>query len=236
MLNMIPIHSPPLQPPLSCLINCLIDLDIVEEKTGNNTGHLLFPSHNVNANVDRLTHILYLATESYNVEEMDRYGSPLVQVLLHIAESAPLNPKTRLQVLLLPSRQDRAAALGSGDSLPARLLRLSTAPTCNLGDLILALLFELSDKDPKQFIRNISYGFAAGFLLSRGVQLPENALESWTAANVDNSNAGRNSGRFMVNPTTGQRLDMEPTVQVPEMTDEEKEREAERLFVLFERC
>ena len=38
-----------------------------------------------------------------------------------------------------------------------------------------------------------------------------------------------------INPITGQRTDMEPVDTGPEMTDEEKEREAERLFVLFER-
>ena len=38
-----------------------------------------------------------------------------------------------------------------------------------------------------------------------------------------------------INPITGQRRDMEPDDPLPEMTDEEKEREAERLFVLFER-
>ena len=38
-----------------------------------------------------------------------------------------------------------------------------------------------------------------------------------------------------INPITGQRRDMEPQDFGPEMTDEEKEREAERLFVLFEK-
>ncbi len=38
-----------------------------------------------------------------------------------------------------------------------------------------------------------------------------------------------------INPITGQRRDMEPRDEGPEMTDEEKEREAEKLFVLFER-
>ena len=41
-------------------------------------------------------------------------------------------------------------------------------------------------------------------------------------------------GRTDVNPITGQKLDMESNLEI-EMTDEEKEREAERLFVLFER-
>ena len=42
-------------------------------------------------------------------------------------------------------------------------------------------------------------------------------------------------GRTDVNPITGQRLDAEVTPEIAEMTDEEKEREAERLFVLFDR-
>jgi hypothetical protein len=40
----------------------------------------------------------------------------------------------------------------------------------------------------------------------------------------------------MVNPVTGQLLDREENVEEEPMTMEEKEREAERLFVLFERC
>lgn len=42
-------------------------------------------------------------------------------------------------------------------------------------------------------------------------------------------------GREDVNPITGQRLEEEDTPDLSSMTDEEKEREAERLFVLFER-
>jgi hypothetical protein len=42
-------------------------------------------------------------------------------------------------------------------------------------------------------------------------------------------------GGIPINPITGQRLDKEEQVQMEPMTQEEKEREAERLFVLFER-
>lgn len=38
-----------------------------------------------------------------------------------------------------------------------------------------------------------------------------------------------------MNPITGQRRDRETGVEAVEMSEEEKEREAERLFVLFER-
>ena len=84
--------------------------------------------------------------------------------------------------------------------------------------------------------------------------IPENALEAWSnggsvgtlEGNEDNmSNEGttgeerqrRPGGRGLaVNPITGQRRDMEAKAdEGPPMTDDEKMREAERLFVLFER-
>ncbi|KAK2073684.1 hypothetical protein P8C59_007942 [Phyllachora maydis] len=48
-------------------------------------------------------------------------------------------------------------------------------------------------------------------------------------------NANSSDGRNPVNPITGQFLESENQPELPEMTGEEKEREAERLFVLFER-
>jgi hypothetical protein len=39
-----------------------------------------------------------------------------------------------------------------------------------------------------------------------------------------------------VNPITGQRIEFEKAVEKLEMTQEKKEREAEKLFVLFKRC
>lgn len=56
--------------------------------------------------MDRLAHILDLAIQAYKDEEMDQYGSPLVQVLLRIGEFAPPGPKAYLRTLLLPPNQD----------------------------------------------------------------------------------------------------------------------------------
>ena len=228
ILNSAPIPSPPLQPPISWSINCLVHLDLVDTRTRDGAMTALFPEFNSNINTDRLVRILDLATQAYNDEEMDRYGSPLVQVLVQTAEFAPPDPKARLRELLLPSNLDREKVLGTGDSLPARLLRLSAALTApNLRQLIPALLFELSDKNVQRFVHNIGYGYAAGFLQLNGLQLPSGPL--------DDDGVGGNSETFEVNPITGQRRDREPGPPIPEMTDEEKEREAERLFVLFER-
>jgi Guanine nucleotide exchange factor synembryn len=43
------------------------------------------------------------------------------------------------------------------------------------------------------------------------------------------------TGRADINPITGQRLDAEPNLDLAQMTDEEKEHAAQRLFILFER-
>lgn len=48
------------------------------------------------------------------------------------------------------------------------------------------------------------------------------------------STGDTNGQRKPVNPITGQFFDMEEITDAPEMTEEGNEREAEKLFVLFE--
>jgi hypothetical protein len=101
-----------------------------------------------------------------------------------------------------------------------------------LRDTVSLLFFELSNRNQSQLVENIGYGYAAGFLASFpdeggiygiGKKLP---LESSSSK---------------INPVTGQDLDaerrdrLETTSMEPEMTEQEKEEEAERLFVLFDR-
>ena len=96
------------------------------------------------------------------------------------------------------------------------------------------MLFELSDQDAATFVRNVGYGFASGFLLTHHLPVPR-------IGSVASSEGGDRGAMVTsvdgqeINPVTGQRRDMEPVDHRPAMTDEEKEREAERLFVLFER-
>lgn len=76
--------------------------------------------------------------------------------------------------------------------------------------------------------------------MSHDLPAPEFSLQSDSldAAAGDTEDLGETLTRVDgqdINPITGQRTDMEPVDTGPEMTDLEKEREAERLFVLFER-
>ena len=53
-----------------------------------------------------------------------------------------------------------------------------------LQQLVPALLFELSDRDPNRFMRTVGYGHSAGYLFSRGVQLSPEDSEAGSSGNT----------------------------------------------------
>ncbi|KAI9794113.1 MAG: hypothetical protein M1835_006794 [Candelina submexicana] len=231
------VPHPPLQPPITYLINALMNLDLEGTKAQSFGVNPLFPALDQKCNADRLINILDQAVTAYQEDELDTLAAPLVTLLRKMYEIAPDAAKRYMQWLLLPSDEERNRPLGRSDTLASRLLKLSSSPLAPaLRENISALMFELSDKDATSFVQNVGYGFASGFLMSHNVPIPENALEAWSTDEsggvkvTDNSSSG-----LPVNPITGQRIDSEPQDTGPAMTQEEKEREAEKLFVLFER-
>lgn len=216
--------SKPLDGPFSPLINALVNLnlDTVEAKAA------LYPEgEQQNSVVERLVHLLDLSMKVYGDNDMEQTVTPLVSVLRVIHESAPEGVKQHIRGRLLPTAEDRQKVLGRGETLPSRLLRNSTnVMTPQLRDIISHFLFEMSDRDAHKFVDNVGYGFASGFLFQNNIPVPQNAT---------GGEDGAASSSRPVNPITGQFMDQETGPELPEMTDEEKEREAERLFVLFER-
>jgi hypothetical protein len=226
--------SKPLDPPIGTLINALINLAL-EQKENVQT---LFPKSTPYANVDRLVEILEKSTRIYTDDDLEHLVSPLLTLVRKIYEIGPKDVQRHMQKLLLPSNEDRTQPLGRAESLSSRLLRLSTNPTTpQVRESISSLLFELSDKDARSFVQNVGYGFASGFLFQHNVPIPENALEAWsTSSGSEGSHPGASHDSHKpLNPITGQTLESEPLIDEPDMTQEEKEREAEKLFVLFER-
>lgn len=100
-----------------------------------------------------------------------------------------------------------------------------------MDDLIYMLFVALSDFNAKKFVENIGYGYASGWMASHQSQFhhedpdQQQVLEEVTEMRPD------------INPVTGQRRDMEPYTGglFDNMSEEEKMREAEKMFVLFER-
>ncbi|KAH6657289.1 guanine nucleotide exchange factor [Truncatella angustata] len=215
--------SKPLDAPVVSLVNALLNLDIGAKEVQAS----LYPPAEATQLSDRLIGLLKASSKVYNNEELENTVTALIGVIRGLHEYAPEDVKTSLRASLLPTEDDRKEVLGRSPTIASWLLRNSTNPvTPQLREAISDLLFDMSDKDSSKFVQNVGYGFAAGFLFSRGLPVPQNAQEGFADADVESR---------PVNPITGQFLDAEIHPNIPEMTEDEKEREAERLFVLFER-
>lgn len=226
IISRIDIPKQPLDGLIGYLVNALSTLDLTV-RPGKLESSSLFPKFNQNCNVDKLINVLDAAVRFYKADDLETRIVPLIQLLITIYEQAPEGPRKYMEWLLLPEDQDRSLPIGRSDALSSKLLLLSTTPSVHLKTAISELMFVLSGRDPENLTKNIGYGFAAGFLASRGMEIPQNASEAFST--------NQNSMNPDVNPITGQRWDAEPQNTGPPMTEEEREREAERLFILFER-
>ncbi|KAH8906265.1 hypothetical protein BR93DRAFT_969470 [Coniochaeta sp. PMI_546] len=214
----LPVSSTPLAPPFGQLINAFLNLKL-DDKDAQSS---LYPKNEPTAVADRLIQLLDMALIAYSDEELETSVTPTVSAIMAVYEHAPEDVRTFIRGKVLPTEEDRKQVLGRGNSLTSRLLRNSTNPlTPKLRDAISHLLFDLSDKDANKFVQNVGYGFASGFLFQNNLPIPESASEAYSSASGDER---------PVNPITGQFIDTEKFAEMPEMTQEEKEREAERLL------
>lgn len=214
----------PLDPPIGPLVNALSNLKVEAQEVHSS----LYPATEPTMLSDRLIDLLSQSRTKYTDDELDVPVSSLLGVIRAVHENAPEDVQISIRHKLLPTEADRTDVPGRSSSLSSWLLKNSTNPmTPQLRVLISELLFDLSGKDASTFVANVGYGFASGFLFNRNIAIPQNASEAF-------SSAAGGSNR-PVNPITGQFLDSERHPEEPDMTEAEKEREAERLFVLFER-
>ncbi|GAW11715.1 hypothetical protein ANO14919_010650 [Xylariales sp. No.14919] len=214
----------PLDSPIGPLVNALLNLDLGAKEVQSS----LYPPAKLTALSDRLVSLLEQSRAVYQQEELESTVTALIGVIQMVHGHAPQDVVALIRQKLLPTEADRKEVLGRSASLPSWLLKNSTNPVApKLRDIISNLLFDLSDKDASKFVENVGYGFASGFLYNKNISIPQNASEAFS------DDAGGSSRP--INPVTGQFLDSEQHSDVPEMTEAEKEREAEKLFVLFER-
>lgn len=222
ILSEIPHASPPLDAPIVQLLNALALIDWPSSLEKDNEESMLTLS-------EKLIQLLDRSTSSMKAAQMETMLITLITVIRKLNELPYPKVQSLLRLSLLPQDEERDKPLGQSHTLASRLLRLQTSAGLTiLPDAIAGLLFELSDRDAAKFVHNIGYGHAAGYLMTHKIPIPEELVTTASGSSGAES-------QIQVNPVTGQRLDAEVPVQMPEMTDAEKEREAERLFVLFER-
>jgi hypothetical protein len=159
---------------------------------------------------------------------LDEVLTPLVVLLARLG--ADLEARTEMRKWLLPDDLDRKDPLESRGDVLGRCMRLmSSVYFPRLKDAIGEWTYMLAGEDGSVLSSLIGYGNAAGFLFNKGIlSVPPPPTPSSSAAN------GSIPIPENVNPITG-RFNRDDEDDGPEMTEEEKEREAERLFVMFDR-
>lgn len=229
IINRLTIPAQPLDGIFGYLMNSLTPLDLQSAKNVpvediNANINSLFPPSTPTRTIDKLATILDRSITTYSPSDLDSKAPQVINALIALFEIAPEAERTHMQTLLLPDTKDRSQPIGQSDTLSSKLLRLSTAPFNHIKNATSELLFLLSDRNPETLTQNIGYGYASGILATRGGEIPQ------VATGNDDDDRSRE-----INPITGQRWDAETQDTGPPMSREEKEREAERLFVLFER-
>ncbi|KAI9179911.1 hypothetical protein H9P43_005243 [Blastocladiella emersonii ATCC 22665] len=160
-----------------------------------------------------------------SVASPDERVPPLMHLLAQVYEREPAaGSDVRRAVVdaLTPADLDRSKSAEQGRSVTHFLIRLLTnVEFPRIREATETLLFAVCDKDASKMVAYTGLGPAAGFLVNRGLLTPD-VLKGH----------GRDPA---VNPITGQTEREAMAEAWNQMTDEEKEAEAEKLFVTFER-
>jgi Guanine nucleotide exchange factor synembryn len=218
--------SPPLEDPVGALINTIMIMDAGTEEFKSNA----YPVNNPNAVAKRLVDVLEASVKHYSQAELDKILAGIMASLQVITKNAPPTVREFLAERIFPMPEERDQILGKTDSFASQLIRIASEGAISpVGALTSNVLFDAADKDAAKFVDYIGYGNASGILYNLGIPLPQGE---------GMGDPGTVRGE-PINPITGQRLSAERLTdaerELAAMTDEEKEQEAERLFVLFER-
>ncbi|KAJ7265997.1 guanine nucleotide exchange factor [Mycena haematopus] len=163
-------------------------------------------------------------------DSLDDELSPLVVLITRLCIGDETS-RTRTRDWLVPVDLDRSAAAGSLESRPdmlGRCLRLlGSVYHARLKDSVGEMLFAMCDSDATTLSTLLGYGNVAGFLFNKGIMSAPPPPATTSSAALSAAAADH------INPITGTA--QEARAPEPEMTPEEKEREMEKLFVLFDR-
>ncbi|KAG2035369.1 guanine nucleotide exchange factor [Suillus americanus] len=156
---------------------------------------------------------------------LDEIVCPLVLLITRFC-LGDNDTKTRIRQWLVPENLDRTHPLEKRADLLGRCLRLlASVYHSRLKDAMGEMLYAMCDSNATTLAGYFGYGNVAGFLYHKGVV---SAPPVSAASGAPPTTA---SG-LPINPITGT---IEHPTETIDMTDEEKEDEAEKLFVLFDR-
>ncbi|KAG2069989.1 hypothetical protein BDR04DRAFT_1100654 [Suillus decipiens] len=156
---------------------------------------------------------------------LDEILCPLVLLITRLCLGDD-DAKTRIRQWLVPENLDRTHPLERRADLLGRCLRLlASVYHSRLKDAMGEMLYAMCDSNATSLAGYFGYGNVAGFLFHKGVV-------SAPPVSAGSGAPPTTASGLPINPITGT---VEHPSETIDMTDEEKELEAEKLFVLFDR-
>ncbi|XP_068439680.1 synembryn-A [Clinocottus analis] len=181
-------------------------------------------------------HILVQFMER-RLESGDKMKEKLTPILNLLTESCRAHRETRhcIRKHILPPLRDTSHRPEEGSTVKSRLVRLMTHLDTDLKHCAADLIFVLCKENVSRFVKYTGYGNAAGLLATRGLLGGQGSRVSSNAQYSSDSDSDTEEYRQVkdrINPVTG-RVEAEQPDPMEGMTEEEKEEEAKRLIMLF---
>ncbi|XP_037319125.2 synembryn-A [Pungitius pungitius] len=179
-------------------------------------------------------HTLVLFMER-RLESGDKMKEKLTPVFNLLTESCRAHRETRhyIRKHILPPLRDASHRPEEGSTVKSRLVRLMTHLDTDLKHSAADLIFVLCKENVSRFVKYTGYGNAAGLLATRGLlggRGPGGA--SGYSSDSDSDTEEYRQVKDRINPVTG-RVEAQQPDPMEGMTEEEKEEEAKRLIMLF---
>ncbi|KAJ3522042.1 hypothetical protein NMY22_g12060 [Coprinellus aureogranulatus] len=163
-----------------------------------------------------------------STDTLDELLGPTVVLITRLCV-ADESCRARVRQYIVPDDLDRSSPLEERADLLGRSLRLmGSVYHSRLKESIGEMLYAACENNASILSGFFGYGNVAGFLFNKGVMTAPPASEGGPVVPPTTAANGE-----AINPVTGTTV--QPKSEVPEMTDEEKEREMEKLLVLFDR-
>ncbi|GAA5952879.1 hypothetical protein JCM3765_002995 [Sporobolomyces pararoseus] len=167
----------------------------------------------------------WITTGQGEASKIEELLGPVMLLLRKLSMIGEANEMFRF--VLFPPNQDRSKPINRQATLTGHLVRLLSSvflPNTAFG--VGEFLYNLAERSPEKLCALIGYGAASGFLQNRGELIPPPPVAE------EESQSG--SSTRPINPITGAFEPPQDPDHV-EMTEEDKEREAEKLYTLFDR-
>ncbi|KAJ3564687.1 hypothetical protein NP233_g8126 [Leucocoprinus birnbaumii] len=168
-----------------------------------------------------------LAKKEISDNSLDDLLTPLVVLITRMCLADEAS-RTRVRQWLVPDELDRTFSLEQRPDMLGKCLRLlPSVYHPRLKDATGEMLYAMAGSDASNLTGLVGYGNVAGFLFNKGILSAPPPSSGSSGPDLTASLSDD------INPITG--TTHKPKADLPEMTEEEKEQEVEKLLWLFDR-